>query len=330
MIFPWQQEQWQQFCRLHQSNRLPHALLLTGITGLGKTQFAANISHLLLCEKKNFIPHCDCHACHLLRNKVHPNVLNIEPEGATQIIKIEQIRQIKEFVEQSSFQGHYRLTIIHYADRMNIHAANALLKTLEEPARGALLILVSDQSECLPVTVRSRCQQFLFSRPLMTAALTWLEHELQDDANNALLLLKIAHGAPLAALRLIKEDQLAIREGLLNAFCLISEGANPIDLAIKIQHDHFMMLLDFALSWMIDLLRLQLGEESTNIINVDYEKKLLGLIKITTINRNIHFLNELMELRKQILHGVHVNKLLMLESILIRWAGTHQWSFCDG
>ncbi|TAK77462.1 MAG: DNA polymerase III subunit delta' [Gammaproteobacteria bacterium] len=310
-MFPWQQKQWQQLLRLKQENCLPHALLLTGIAGTGKAIFADSFSRLLLCQNNN----CNtCHHCRLIAGRAHPNVLWIEPEKPGHAIKVDQIRYVNEFINQSGLQGDYRLVIIHPANAMNANAANALLKTLEEPSANAILMLISDQSQRLPATIISRCQRMLFPPPKQEEALAWLKQQPIDAAIDLELLLKLANGAPLAAMKLMKDDLLSQRQALF-------QQGDPIKLAAKMQEMDLLQLIDFILSWVMDLLRLQVGDDGSRIINQDYKKQLMQAAQQTELSSSTKFIDYLQQLRGEINRGINLNKQLTIENILIKWIG---------
>lgn len=329
MILPWHIAQWKQlwYAKLH--HRLPHALLLRGMAGMGKRQFADCFSRALLCQQalslqineKNDSPYCDtCHSCRLVASRTHPNVLWIEPEKEGHAIKVDQVRAISEFTQQSSWQNTYRIVIIHPADAMNINAANALLKTLEEPSRGSLIILVSDQASHLPATILSRCQNIMFLQPKREEALTWLKQKLPDDATNQALLLKLAYGAPLRALELIQQDLLSHRQDLLQALYLLNQKNDDlIKLANRLQRIDTIHLLDLFLTWMTDLIWLQLNVDADKIINQDFIKELLELKGRTQIKANAQLITYLQQLRQQVCSGINLNKLLLVECMLIQW-----------
>jgi len=324
MIFPWQSDQWQQLFRSKQEGRLAHALLLTGMAGTGKAQFADSFSRALLCQHPNVkeaVFYCNtCHACRLLAGRTHPNVLWIEPEKEDQAIKIDQVREISEFIYHSGLDGEYRVVVINPANNMNTSAANALLKTLEEPPTGAILILVSDLSKRLPATILSRCQRVIFPQPQKELALSWLKTQITDRALDPALLLNLANGAPLAALGFMQNKVFAVRENLFQALYSFNKNAeNPVKLAAKLPHDDLILLLDFTLSWLTDLLRLQLGDDHHRLTNKDYEKQLLELKNSTLIKNNTKMLEYLCQLRGQICSGINLNKQLALESIFIKW-----------
>lgn len=321
MIFPWQIDQWQQLWRAKQENHLPHALLFTGITGTGKTIFADNFSHSLLCQQIQVDgTHCGaCHSCRLVTGRAHPNVLWIEPEKEGQAIKVDQIRDVSEFINQSSFQGEYRIVIIHPADNMNTNAANALLKTLEEPSSGSVIVLISSQPSHLPATILSRCQRIIFPCPKKQLALDWLKSKLSDNTLDLTLVLKLADGAPLAAERLVQDEMLSLRHDLFNGLYLLSQHkTDPIKLAAKIQDVSPERILDFIQSWVMDLLRLQLGGNAEVITNHDYEKQLLELTRLNDVQSNTKLMEHLQQLRGQVNEGINFNKQLLIESVLFK------------
>ncbi len=326
-LFPWQQKQWQQLWRVKQENSLAHALLFVGIPGVGKAAFADNFSRVLLCQSitSNAVasyPCYTCHSCRLIEGKTHPNVLWVEPEKKGQAIKVDQIRDVSDFINQSALQGDYRIVIIHPANAMNASAANALLKTLEEPPVGALLILISDQKQGLPATILSRCQRIVFPPPKQEEARVWLKQHITDSTLDIELLLKLAHGAPLAAMQLMQEDLLSQRQTLLQAlYGLRQQQANPVTVAAKLQEMDAVKVIDFVLSWVMDLLRLQVNADKNSIINKDYEPQLAALAQQIPIKSNNQLMIYLQQLRGQISNGINLNKQLMIENILIKWMG---------
>jgi DNA polymerase III subunit delta' len=321
MIFTWQAAQWQQLWQSKSANRLPHALLFDGIQGTGKKIFADTFTRALLCKQVSAEGvYCNaCHDCRLIAGRTHPNVLWIEPEKAGQVIKVDQVRDVTEFVNQSSFQGEYRIVIIHPANNMNMNAANALLKTLEEPSNGAIIILISHQNT-LPATIFSRCQRILFPRPNKAAALQWLNTQLSDPAIKSEWLLQLANGAPLAALQLVHTETLSVRRNLFDTLYLLSKKqSDPTAFAAQKEECELVVLLDFVLSWMMDLLKLQLENNPETMVNQDYEKQLTELAQRTDIKHNIKYMEYVQQLRAQICSGLNLNKHLMMENILIRW-----------
>jgi DNA polymerase III delta' subunit len=155
--WPWQQAVWQQLVVQIEQQRLPHALLLQGMPGLGQRHFAQLCAQRLLClQLIDSLPCQVCSACTQVKHGSHADYLWVEREEKARQLKIEQIRDAVQFV-QSTAAG-WRIVVIDGAETMNTNAQNALLKTLEEPGQAALFILISYRSLGLLPTVRSRCQ----------------------------------------------------------------------------------------------------------------------------------------------------------------------------
>ncbi|MBV9575417.1 MAG: DNA polymerase III subunit delta' [Gammaproteobacteria bacterium] len=319
-MFPWQKKQWQQLWRSEEADRLAHALLFAGSAGIGKTQFAHHFIKALLCQHRKMADNsaCEhCHTCRLMKGRAHPDVLCIEPEKEGQAIKVDQIRELSEFVYQSALKGNKRIVVITPADALNANAANALLKTLEEPALGTYIILISHQAQSLPATVLSRCQRILFPLPNKTEVLPWLKKALPNETDIELLL-RLANGAPLTAVQCLQDDHLILRKTLFAALLLLSQKKeSPLQLAASLQQAQPLKLIDFMLTWMMDLIRLQVGCE--DIINQDYLKSLLTLTHVHFLQQQASFMVYLQQLRVQLIQGIHLNKQLLLESMLIRW-----------
>lgn len=322
MKYPWQVKQWRQLWQAVQANRLPHGLLFTGMAGTGKFDFALHFTNALLCQQvgSQGEPCGQCHACRLVLTGAHPNVLIVAPEEAGHAIKVDQIRQLVEFVQQSSMQQGMRVVIINPAHNMNLNAANALLKTLEEPATGAVIILVTNQSGNLPATIKSRCQQILFPRPDQTLALQWLSQAMQAAELPIEQALRIAEGAPLAAKALAEQDLLPLRNELFTALTqLAANQADPLTLAAKWQKADPVQWLNLLASWMADVLRLQLSMAAHTLVNQDFLEALTRTAALIPIKRTQDIMQRAVRLQGQISAGINYNKQLLMEALLIQW-----------
>src|SRR6185312_9049826 len=146
---------WNYLHQRRQNNSLPHALLLTGLPDL---EFPRLFSKSLLCLKPDLEGKAcnNCRTCSLMQAGSHPDFYQIEPEETGKTIRIDQIRELISELNQTAQQGGYKIAIIAPAEAMQMGAANALLKTLEEPAANTLIMLVSNQPGLLAATLRSR------------------------------------------------------------------------------------------------------------------------------------------------------------------------------
>src|SRR4051812_14692222 len=203
--------------------RLPHALLIHGPRGIGKLALAEHFAQLLLCEHTDVQarPCGRCDACRWYLAGNHPDFRRLEPEALAKtpaadaeaaeegsdaparrtkqpsiVITVEQVRALADFLNLRSHRGALRVALVHPAEDLYPNAANALLKSLEEPPLGAIFILVSHRPARLLPTVRSRCVAVPVPVPPADVALRWLASE---GIANPDRWLAFAGGAPLQA-----------------------------------------------------------------------------------------------------------------------------------
>ncbi|GAA5784003.1 DNA polymerase III subunit delta' [Chitiniphilus shinanonensis] len=224
-LYPWQQTTWDAL--LAGTARMPHALLLTGEAGIGKRRFAERLAAWFLCEApgKTSEPCGVCESCRWFAAGNHPDYRVLAPgddadeeEEGTKAkrrfptIGVDDVRELNDFVNLTSHRGGARVTVVYPAESLNLAAANALLKTLEEPPAGAQFILVAHHWRRLLPTIRSRCRIFPLPMPEHRAAAAWLaQHGVVDPE----LHLHHSGGAPLAALEDAGADWLGTRRALL-------------------------------------------------------------------------------------------------------------------
>ncbi len=217
-LAPWLKDSWRSLSERLQHDRLPHALLLSGASGLGKRALADALVTAALCENRSAEGYActHCRSCLLMAAGSHPDRVQLSFElrddGKTlrTEIVIEQIRNLSQRLSLSSQFGGKQMVVIDPADRMNASAANALLKTLEEPSASTMIILVSDLPARLPATIRSRCQRIQINPPNHAQAISWLSGQgiAAVDAERALVALL---GNPGRALEALADDTLALR-----------------------------------------------------------------------------------------------------------------------
>ncbi|WP_225721700.1 DNA polymerase III subunit delta' [Candidatus Vallotiella sp. (ex Adelges kitamiensis)] len=287
MLYPWQYDDWERIQVLREY--WIHALLLYGPTGIGKTNFACELAQSLLCDR----PRADacacggCLACTWFLQRTHPDFRFICPENTplkvstdknsnnyppidtavsanskkfkslSKEIKIEQIRELLDFCGISSHRGARRIVILSPAEALNMVAANALLKTLEEPPSGVLFLLVSTDVKRLPLTIVSRCRQWPLAMPNVESALAWLgSKSITDPA----LTLAEAGGAPLAALTIARDGYAPLKQCILEQ---LSSGKNcaPFSFCETLQTAPMPLVLGWLQRWVYDLLATQMSGE---------------------------------------------------------------------
>lgn len=185
-LLPWQQLAWQQLTEQYRNERLPHALLAGGVVGIGKRRFVARFAAWLLCDTKPMDKPCgECASCHWLKAGTHPDFYwlpdgdnanaNISNKNADNTIKIDDIRALQAFFYRT---GDRRVVVLDHSETMTIAAANALLKTLEEPNAGVYLLLISDSVAKLLPTIKSRVQQIPLTPIDPQLAFDYVEEQL--------------------------------------------------------------------------------------------------------------------------------------------------------
>ena len=248
-------------------DQLPHALLLSGTPGIGKSRFAAALANALLCESAAPDRRAcgQCAACGWFRSGNHPDYRLLEPltddDGkASREIRIDQVRTLADFVNVGGHRSARRVVQLDPADALNTPAANALLKTLEEPPAGVLFLLVSSRSDALPATIRSRCQVRRLEGPSMAEASAWLQGETGCSPQDAGGWLAMAGGSPLAAARFAEPSQAAAHRALLEAIARLPDTSS-VAVADALHAADARQWLPLLQRWVMDLGRRAAGAE---------------------------------------------------------------------
>ena len=242
-IFPWLNQHWSFFLQRLEKNRLAHALMIEGPEGTGKTALARAMIARLLCREEQIYACGHCRSCNLLTGKAHPDFFDLQPEEDSKVIKVDQVRALIGKLVLTTFISERKVAFIHPAEAMNIAAANALLKSLEEPSGDTVLILVSDNPGRLPVTIRSRCQSISVNQPDPQSVVDWLEKDTGNTREKIAAALQAAGNSPLRAKYYLDSPDLEafrkVRAGLarllagpgsVSLVCHEMSSLNPADL----------------------------------------------------------------------------------------------------
>lgn len=218
MILPWLESTCRTLRERIEDERLGHAPLIHGPRGIGKRTLGEWLARLLLClQPREGHPCGECRSCRLIAGGTHPDLFTVEIPEDKQGVGVDQVRELIERLQLTASVGANRVGLIAQADAMNRNAANALLKTLEEPPSGAWLILLSEQPARLPATIRSRCQQWPLRAPGREATEAWLAQSCPgaDEAERKAALVLCAD-APLAAREMLASGGLETGLALLD------------------------------------------------------------------------------------------------------------------
>lgn len=337
-IYPWLIPQWQQLMALHNKNRMPHAMLFTGASGLGKTALAHALGHTLLCQRPiagNQETDDDgkacgqCTSCQLLSAGTHPDYYHLKPlppeksksKKPVLSIRINAIRELCSKLSQTSQMSGYRIAIIEQADMMNVASANSLLKTLEEPGDNTLLILLSANPNRLPVTIRSRCRQLKIATPEFSQVELWLQEKGEfADAEQCLAAFSLAHQAPLAALAVAEESEQ--RTLLASALLARFNHENVLDYSLKLSQGDKQKLLAWMLDWVNDLVYLTTAasgadDNHTRLANRDNKQQLSQLAQRVNKARLFSLQSQILQTLQQ--GAIALNPQLLWENLLLSW-----------
>jgi DNA polymerase-3 subunit delta' len=319
--YPWLEASWRQLCQARMQGRMPHALLLSGPRGVGKRDFAQALARALLCRE----PDADgqacgqCQPCRQWQTGSPPDFLRVEPEEEGKAIKVDQVRGLCAELSLTSHGGGYKVALLQPAERMNVNAANSLLKTLEEPTDNTVLLLVTERPAQLPATIRSRCQQLGFPAPSREDALAWLGNQASIGAERAGLLLDLSAGAPLQALALAADQVLEQRADKLARLEAVQLGReDPLRLAADWSQEADAVTLAWMQDWIGDMIRISLGGDTAPVRNADLRDRLHGMAgRIGPAMLYTHMDRVTAAVR---MSASGVNRQLMMEDLILPWA----------
>lgn len=305
--------------------RLAQAYLFHGEARIGKCLTATRLVQALNCEHPGSTGARDscgvCGSCLHIAARTHPDYVVIEPdpELATPQIKIEQVRDIEHQFIYRPLMGERKICVIDEADRLTIGAANALLKTLEEPPGHGLFILISSRPQALPITIRSRCQALRFTTPARTqveAALILQRNIPPDDAR---FLAVVTDGRIGEALTMDLED---LRARQRECLALVAPATLKSITAILsaaeswAKADRGIEVLSWLGRWIRDLVVVHVGGDQEQLLHVDQLAELQQATERADLPLLLDLLNDLERTEQQAAR--HFNLHMTLETSLLR------------
>lgn len=309
----WLQPQLESLRHARAQGRLPHALLIQDSPGAGGGRLALWAAQAALCREPD-APCGRCRECERVAAGTHPDLYFLRLEEDAQQIKVDQVRALTESLALTGHGAGASVAIINPADLLNASAANALLKTLEEPRPGTLIVLVTQVSARLPATVLSRCQKLKVRAPDRAACLGWLrEHRGEGDWEAAL---DVLGNAPLTALeadpaqlRAMRDETVSHLEGALSGSLDIPPAAERW----AQRGGGYELRLRCAENWVTRRIAAQTGSSRTltevhtgaHLPAGNYSMNIRGLIRL---------MDALHELRR--LATTTINKSLAVEQLL--------------
>lgn len=303
------------------SGKVPHAYLFSGLRGIGKRLAAMMLAKSLQCDAEGNKPCGNCLPCKKVEDGNHPDILVVEPDG--QFIKVEQVRELQRKLGYKPFEGRATVCIIDAADRLNISAANSLLKTLEEPPAQTHLILIAENIRMVIPTILSRCQRINFS-PLPTEEVEAILKKDESFASENIgsdmkTIAAMSGGSPGKALSMAGAFPMDEKDLLLKEFIDINSVEKAFLVAEKMvakdQVSRLMEKLELLKFFLRDVMLTKLGS-SNKIVNVKQRDIIVKKASQLTIKAIIAKLETISETEKSIL--MNANKRLAVETMLIK------------
>jgi DNA polymerase-3 subunit delta' len=307
------------------NGRLGHAYLLHGAEGIGKRQVAIRLAQAILCEQnvdESGTDSCGtCRGCLQVVARTHPDFLLVEPdpEQAIPQIKIEQIRELESQVVYRPLIAARKVFVVDDADRLTIGAANALLKTLEEPPTHALFLLVTSRIDALPATIRSRCQRLRFSPPSEDQVRHALRAQLGWSVADAQFVTMLTQSRIGQAL---KGDPAALRTQQ-EEFCALA-GAKALQSSSSVltvaetlhRAERAPEALTWLARWVRDLILTRTGAEPEFLVNQDRRAALEQGARPDQLDRLLDLYITIDQMERSSTRNLNLQ--LALESILLR------------
>ncbi len=300
------------------TGRLAHAYLFEGPAGIGKRLMALALVRALFCQERTGCGSCP--ACRKIDHGNHPDLFLVEPDGAS--IKIEQVRTLQKELSFRPLEAPWRVCLIDGAERLGQGAGNALLKTLEEPRPGILMILLTPLPENVLRTIRSRCQRLPFSRLPRSEIEMVLRDRLGLDEVQGHILAALSEGSFERALGRDRDLYLDERRELLKGLTALSPGSvTPcFELAGSLAGDKERLpeILEIFQAFYRDLLLFHNGVAEDELVNTDLREKLRRVAAREDIPSLLRKLDALAACQHHLTRNV--NPLLALEVLLMRLA----------
>ncbi|MBX3650745.1 MAG: DNA polymerase III subunit delta' [Burkholderiales bacterium] len=315
---------------LGQGNQLAHALLVKGPRGIGKQDFGMALARGLLCEQpaSEGAACGNCSACGWMASAAHPDFRILAPatEGETETeadegvkktkaspwISVEQVRELHDFIHVSSHRGGCKVILVSPAEALNVNAANALLKSLEEPPPRTHFILISHRPQRLPRTIISRCRQLSLGQPDPAVALAWLRQQGVAEPEVALAQ---CSGAPLLALAASEGKELAGRRDFLGH--ITDPDFDPLAAAEALRDLPLERFIGWMQKWTYDIVSQRMLDSIR--YNPDMARELAVVARRVEPVAALRLHRKLVREQRNIHHPL--NTRLYIESVLFAYAG---------
>lgn len=317
--YPWQDELWKSFSDSVSNKRVAHALLVNGVVGVGVEPLAYAMARYLLCMSPIEDVACGrCRACQLLSAGTHPDLFILKQDEDSTQIKVDQVRACVDFVAKTAFADGPKVVVVERAETMNINAANALLKSLEEPQGQTVFILTTNRLSAILPTIRSRCRSVGVSVPPMAQAKAWLS-EQGLDLDQAIL--DQAGGAPVLVKQWLEGDYLQLRSDVHDILSsLLSHKIGAVQAASKMQ------ALDIEMNLALHIQVLELAIKQRHVTSLPEQQLSKLLVMLSSVGEIYLFRlrDKLVAKLEQVKSRANLNAAMLIEELSMDWVSLAQ------
>ena len=293
-LYPWLVPTYQKISQTFSEGLGHHALLIKADQGLGAESLFDALTKRIMCQTLDNAPCGHCHACHLMAAQSHPD-FHVLASQEGKDIGVDQVRAINEVVSQHAQQNGNKLVYIQDAERLTEAAANALLKTLEEPRPNTYFLLQTEPSSLLLATIYSRCQVWNLPLPTEAEALNWLSSQFQAETSELLTALAMNFGRPLLALETLQQGLIEQRKNFLRQFWLFYRRRSPLEILPFFEKERTIQQVDWILAFLSDAIKYKLEIQSgwqtldlkTGVTQFADEQTAIGLLTANKIMQKV-------------------------------------------
>lgn len=316
--YPWLNQPYRQIIARHQSGQAHHALLVQAIAGMGDDALIWGVSRWLMCLQPDGLKSCGhCHGCQLMQAQTHPDWYRLEAEKGKASLGIDAVRDVTEKLYHFAQQGGAKIVWLPDAAQLTEAAANALLKTLEEPPANCWFFLSVREPSRLLATLRSRCMTWHLSPPEEAHSLHWLQKQQPQPETTLRAALRLSNGAPAAALTLLQPERWQARETLCDTLLKALSG-DVLQLLPALNSDDAAERLSWLISLLVDAMKVQQGASQwlSNGDRPDVVNQLAQRMNSSAMNSSAQ---QWMQCRDQLLRVASLNRELILTDCLLAW-----------
>ena len=293
-LYPWVVPTYHKISQTFSEGLGHHALLIKADQGLGAERLFDALTKRIMCQTPDNVACGHCHACHLMAAQSHPD-FHVLASQEGKDIGVDQVRAINEVVSQHAQQNGNKLVYIQDAECLTEAAANALLKTLEEPRPNTYFLVQTEPSSSLLAPIYSRCQVWNVPLPTEAEALTWLSSQFQAETSELLTALAMNLGRPLLALETLQQGLIEQRKNFLRQFWLFYRRRSPLEILPFFEKERTVQQVDWILAFLSDAIKYKLEIQSgwqtldlkTGVTQFADEQTALGLLTANKIMQKV-------------------------------------------